>query len=92
MADAAQIILLIVISVLTILLAILGVQVFLILRELRRTVKKANKILDDAGVISQTVSSPLSSLFSFSALSEGVKVGNLLARFFKRKAGKSKHE
>ena len=91
MADAAQIILLVVITVLTILLAVLGVQVYLILKELRRTIEKANKILDDAEVISHTVSSPISSLFSFSTLSEGVKVGNLVARFFKRKS-KSKHE
>lgn len=88
MADGAQIILLVVISVLTILLAVLGVQVFFILRQVRKTIEKANGILDDAGIISKTVSSPLSSLFSFFTLSEGVKLGSKIARFFKRKPKK----
>ena len=47
MIDPAQTALFLVIIVLTILLLGLGIQVFFILRELRKTVDKANKVLDD---------------------------------------------
>lgn len=49
--DAAQIILIAVIIVLTALLAVLGVQIFFILRESSQTLKRVNKILDGASGI-----------------------------------------
>ena len=49
MIDPAQTALFFVIIVLTILLLVLGVQVFFILRGLRQTIDKANKVLDDTG-------------------------------------------
>jgi uncharacterized protein YoxC len=68
----AQILLVIVISVLTLLLTVIGVQVFFIFKELRHSVEKMNKILDDAGKISESVAKPFSaisgSLSSFSSL------------------------
>ncbi len=73
--------------VLTILVLVLGVQVFFILRELRRTVTKANKVLDDAGVITESVSGPVSTL---SSLATGVKTGALIAGLLKRKTSKRK--
>ena len=45
MIDFAQFILGSVIVVLTVLMTVIGVQVFFILREFRRTIQKANKIL-----------------------------------------------
>lgn len=81
--DAAQSILLFVVVVLTLLLLVLGVQVFLILKELRRTVAKANKVLDDTSLITESVSGPIS---TFSTLATGLKTGALIARFFKRKS------
>ena len=48
MIDSVQLVLLVVIVVLSLLLVILGIQVFLILRELRNTIKKTNKVLDHA--------------------------------------------
>lgn len=47
MLDTAQLLLIAVIVILTILLLVLGVQTFFILTEFRQTVNKANKLLDD---------------------------------------------
>lgn len=88
MIDTAQGVLLFVLLVLTILVLVLGIQVFFILRELRQTVSKANKVLDDAGMITESVSGPISSL---SSLATGVKTGALLAGLLKRRKGKDKN-
>lgn len=87
--DPAQILLIIVISVLCILFIALGVQVFFILREFRKTVMKANKVLDDTGVITQSVSGPISNL---SMLASGVKAGAFIASLLKGKSKKNKGE
>jgi len=80
MIDAAQSVLLFVIVILTLLLIVIGVQVFFILKELRRTVLKANKVLDDTSSITESVSRPLSSL---STLSTGLKTGAIIAKLIK---------
>lgn len=64
MVDPVQMILLIVIIILTILLVVLGVQVFFILRELRLTVRKANKVLDNVESITEDIEEPLSAVSS----------------------------
>lgn len=87
MIDTAQGLLLFVLLVLTILVLVLGVQVFFILRELRQTVTKANKVLDDAGMITESVSGPISSI---SSLATGVKTGAFIAGLLKRRKGKDK--
>ncbi|MBI2431052.1 MAG: hypothetical protein HYV39_03495 [Candidatus Levybacteria bacterium] len=87
MIDTAQVVLLFVLLVLTILVLVLGIQVFFILRELRQTVSKANKVLDDAGVITKSVSGPIATM---SSLATGVKTGALIAGLLKRKK-KEKH-
>lgn len=80
--DTAEAVLLFVLVALVIVLIILGIQVFFILRELRQTVSKANKVLEDTENITQSVSGPIASL---SSLATGVKTGTMLARFFKRR-------
>lgn len=87
--DAAQSVLLFVLIILTILLLVLGIQVFFILRELRRTVTKANKVLDDTGTITESVSGPLSSL---STVMAGVKAGVSIASLLKKKKHRQKEE
>lgn len=82
MMDPAQTVLLVVIIILAILLVALGIQVFFILRELKQTVSKANKVLDDTGVITESVSGPISSL---STLAMGLKTGATIASLFKKK-------
>jgi hypothetical protein len=88
MIDPAQTALFLVILALTILLLVLGVQVFFILRELRKTVEKANKILDLTGDITESVSKPISSL---STLAMGLKTGALFAKILSKKT-KNKDE
>lgn len=65
MIDSVQLILLLVILTLTVLLVILGVQVFYILRDLRQTVRKTNKILDNAEGITQGIEGPITAISSF---------------------------
>ncbi len=81
MIDPAQTALFLVIIVLTILLLVLGIQIFFILRELRKTVDKANKVLDDTGVITESVSTPIANL---STLATGIKTGAAIARILNK--------
>lgn len=87
MIDPAQTALFLVIIVLTILLLALGIQVFFILRELRQTINKANKVLDDTGIITESVSGPISNL---SNMAMGIKAGSVIASLFARKKSKKR--
>ena len=79
--DITQTLLIIIITILAILLLILGIQEFFILRELRKTVSKTNKVLDNTNVITESVSTPLSSL---SSLAAGLKTGASFVNLFKK--------
>lgn len=83
--DAAQILLIVVVGVLTLLLVLLGIQVFFILREVKSTLSKANKVLDDAGVISESISRPVESL---STVVSGIKLGSVIASFLAKTVDK----
>jgi len=87
MVDPAQTALFLVIIVLAILLLALGIQVFFILRELRQTIAKANKVLDNTNLITQKVSGPISTLSSWVL---GIKAGSSFINLFKRNT-KAKH-
>lgn len=84
--DTAQILLIVVIVILTLLLVVLGIQVFFILREFRKTISKANKVLEDTGTITESISGPVSNL---SNLTSGIKVGAMIAQFL---GGRKKKE
>lgn len=56
---------------------VIGAQVFLILKEFRKTVMKTNKILDDSGVISESISKPIN-LVSGAVM--GIKGGQILMK------------
>ena len=62
MVDPVQAILLIVIVLLTILLLVLGIQIFFILQELRRTLSRATRVLENTESITESVSEPMSFL------------------------------
>lgn len=81
MFEPAQILLFVVIIILTILLLVLGIQVFFILKDLRKTISKANRVLDNTEQITESVSTPLS---SFSSVLMGLKTGAKFANFLKR--------
>lgn len=89
MVDTAQVVLLVVIVVLALLLVVLGIQVFFILRDLRHTIEKANKVLDDTGAITQSVSQPITTISSIAA---GMKVGALITGLLKKKGKEAKRQ
>ena len=60
MIDPVQAVLLLVIILLSILLIVLGIQVFFILRELKRTIVRATKVLENTESITESVSEPMS--------------------------------
>lgn len=70
--ELAQIVLLLVVIILTGLLIVLGIQVYFILKELRKTVGKLNRVLDNAESITESVAEPMASL---SSLMTGLKTG-----------------
>ncbi len=85
-----QIVLVIVILVLSTVLAIIGVEVFFILREFRESVRKMNKILDDTGLISESVAKPIAGLSGFlSGLKSGAGIMKLLTKVTEKE---DKHE
>ena len=65
--DVTEAVLLLVLGILTVLLVVLGIQVYFILKEFRKTVTKANKVLDDTEQITRNVSVPLASLSSLTS-------------------------
>ena len=91
MIDSVQLILLLVIITLTLLLVILGIQVFYILRDLRSTVKKTNKILENAEDITEGIQGPVTAISSFVL---GTKATSLLSivGFIKKLLGNDKGE
>ncbi len=80
--DITQILLLVVISVLTILLVVIGIQVVHILKEIRKSLQKMNKMLDDAVSVTGGVSR---SLKGATGLVEGLKTGLSLVSLFGKK-------
>ncbi len=84
--EVTQILLVVTVLVLTTILSIVGFEVFLILKEFRQSVRKINKILDDAGLISESVAKPISGL---SDLASGLRS---LAEFIKAFVGEKKTE
>mgnify|MGYP001571384923 CR=1 FL=1 len=85
MIDITQLLLGIVIVVLTVMISLIGVQVFFILREFRSTLQKANKVLDDTGLISESFSRPISVV---SGMLMGLRGGTKLMDILKKKGSK----
>lgn len=76
-----QILLFIVVSVLTVVLTIAGIEVIHILREFKETVKKTNRILDDTQMITSSVAKPISGVSGFlMGIKSGADVINLFLK------------
>lgn len=88
MSDITQTLLIAVISVLTVVLTIIGIQVVYILREFRRTVEKINKILGDAGRVSQEMSN---SFVELAGVTSGIRTVLGIFNLFSRR-GKEKEK
>lgn len=78
--DTAQLLMIIVVVILTGLLLILGIQVYLILSEVRKTLSKANKVIDDIELLAQSIANPISKLAS---LTSGLRTGAVIASVIK---------
>jgi len=90
MIDNTQLLLIAVVTVLTVLLTIIGVQVFFILKEIKRSIEKLNKMLDDAGLISESVARPIASLSNSITGVSGI--AGLLGWLSQRKKKSKKNE
>jgi len=87
MIDPVQAVLLVVIILLTLLLLVLGVQVFFILRELRRTVSRATKVLENTETITESVSEPMSLLSGLFLSAKSLSTISKILKRFKEKDG-----
>lgn len=74
-----QILLFLVVTILTTLLALSGIQVIHILTELRETMKKVNKMMDDFNLITSSVAKPVAGVSGFVM---GLKSGSDVFRLF----------
>lgn len=88
--EPAQALLVVVVVVLTAVLVAVGIQVYFILKEVRQSVRKMNKILDSAEEISQSVAKPIGSLSDSLMGISGV--GGLVSWLMARKARKTPKE
>lgn len=71
--DPIQIVLVIVVLSLTGLALVLGFQVYQILGEIRRSLTKTNKMLDDIGLITESIAKPIAGASGFiTGLKSGV--------------------
>jgi hypothetical protein len=89
MIDTTQILLIAVITVLTVILTVIGIQLIYILKELRKTVDKVNKILDDTAIVSENIAKPVAGI---SSLLTGLKAGVDIANLFKTKRTEKSHQ
>jgi hypothetical protein len=89
--EPAQIVLIIVALTLTTVLSLIGIQLFLILKEVRLSVKKANQIIDESHAMVKAVAEPVTLLGEgLGRLAGGLQ---LISRFLpKHDSGKEKEK
>ena len=87
MANPTQIVLIAVVIVLSSVLTIIGIQVFFILKEIQKSIQKTNKIIDNAGLVSESVAKPIALVSSSITGASGI--AGLLG-FLSRKKGEKK--
>ncbi len=87
--DITQAVLLSTIIVLAIFLVAVGLQAFFTLKDLRKTLKKANKIMDDADDIVAQIKKPIETAGNvFTAVTAGAGIAHII----KKITGEIKHE
>ncbi len=82
MNESTQILLFAVISVLTIIMVVIGYQVFMILGEIRKMLQKFNKVVDSTVNMSTSLSKSLTNINGFT---EGVKTVMGIFNVFRKK-------
>lgn len=78
MIDPIQVLFIVVVTTLTILLVIIGVEVFRILQDAKKTIKRVNVILDDVETITTSVAGPIEKMSGFI---QGVQQGSQFFNF-----------
>lgn len=87
--DITQAVILSVIVVLAIFLVVIGIQVFFTLKDLRKSLKKANRLMEDADNIVSQIKKPVETAGNMlTALTAGAGI----AHFIKKITGESDHE
>lgn len=80
MTESLQLVLIIMLMVVIVFFIVLGVQVFFLLQDVRRTIKKANRVLDDTSDITESIAEPLS---AFSGIVGTLGTGAILTNILK---------
>ncbi len=87
--DTTQVILIAIVIVLAILLVAIGVQAFFVLRDLRKSLVRANMVFDEVEDIVERIKSPIETLGS---VATGLTTGVGIAHFLKKIHEKSKEK
>ena len=83
MLDPIQILLTVIVTTLTVLLVVIGIEIFRILREAKKTIERTNRILDDVEEITNAVSRPVEGMASLVAgIKQGTAVVKVLGKLF----------
>lgn len=89
--EITQILLIIVVLALTSIMTIIGIEVFFIFKELRKSIKKLNKMLGDMGLITESVAKPIAGFSGFiTGLKSGADAIKLLTKDNRKKEKKEK--
>lgn len=85
MIDPIQILLTVVISTLTVLLVIIGIEVFQILKEFKKMMEKVNQMMDDTRRVTKSIADPVEEASGFiMGLKKGVSFFKVVSRLFEK--------
>jgi uncharacterized protein YoxC len=81
-----QIVLVIILSILTLNLVVVGIYVVMILKEFRETLKKMNVMMDTVTDVTQSVATPITNLSGIlGSITSGMKLFNTFSSFKRRR-------
>ena len=84
-----QVALVVILSLLTVNLVVVGVYIVMVLKEFRETVRKLNAVLSSVQTVADSVVNPVTSLSSlFSGVTSGIKMFSAIKSIRKRKEEK----
>ncbi len=89
--EITQILLIIVVLALTSIMSIIGIEVFFIFKEIRQSMKKFNKMLDNMGLITESIAKPIAGFSGFiTGLKSGADAIKLLTKDNRKREKKEK--
>lgn len=85
MVDPIQILLTVVITTLTVLLVIIGIEVFQILKEFKKMMEKVNLMMDDVHRVTKSIADPIEEASGFiMGLKRGVNFFKAISRLLEK--------